>query len=152
MRGDQLPTAADGTVRLCLEIDLDREPITGTLSAPDEAPSRFMGWIGLTAALEGLRRGSRPRGRRRPGKGWPILTPTERKVIELVCEGHSNPEIARRLSVSPRTIQAHLTNVYRKLAVGGRTELVALAMRREMGGEDDEARQRQKRNPPDTSD
>lgn len=58
MRGDQLPTPADGTVRLCLEIDLHREPITGTLGLPDKAPSHFTGWIGLTAALEGLRRGT----------------------------------------------------------------------------------------------
>ncbi|MGH2748068.1 MAG: response regulator transcription factor [Actinomycetota bacterium] len=76
-----------------------------------------------------------PSGWKRPSKGWPSLTPTELKIIELVCEGHSNPEIARRLSVSARTIQAHLTNVYRKLDVGGRTELVALAVRRERGGE-----------------
>ncbi len=52
------------------------------------------------------------------------LTPSERTVAELVCEGLSNPEIAQRLSVSRRTVQSHLRSVYSKLKVTTRLQLV----------------------------
>lgn len=52
------------------------------------------------------------------------LTPSERTVAELVCEGLSNPEIAQRLSLSRRTVQSHLRRVYSKLKVTTRLQLV----------------------------
>ena len=52
------------------------------------------------------------------------LTAGERKVAERVAEGRRNDEIAAELGVSPRTVEWHLTNVYRKLRVRSRTELV----------------------------
>ncbi len=71
-----------------------------------------------------------------PG-GRERLTPTERRVVALVCEGLTNPEIARRLSVSPRTIQGHLLKVFRKLKVSSRTQLVARVVRAEMQNRSD---------------
>jgi DNA-binding CsgD family transcriptional regulator len=53
------------------------------------------------------------------------LTPREREVIEMALDGASNPEIARRLWVTKRTVEFHLTNAYRKLGVAGRWELAA---------------------------
>ncbi|MEV6716747.1 helix-turn-helix transcriptional regulator [Lentzea sp. NPDC051208] len=41
----------------------------------------------------------------------------------LVIEGNSNDEIAHKLNVSRRTIEFHLTNIYRKLGVRRRTQL-----------------------------
>jgi DNA-binding CsgD family transcriptional regulator len=52
------------------------------------------------------------------------LTTTERLVVDLVAGGHRNKEIAERLGVGPRTIEKHLTRVYRKLGVSGRPELL----------------------------
>ena len=63
---------------------------------------------------------------------WGKLTPAERRVVELVCEGLTNPGIAKRLSISPRTVQRHLYEVFRKVGVGSRTALVADAVRREL--------------------
>jgi ATP/maltotriose-dependent transcriptional regulator MalT len=60
-------------------------------------------------------------GGRTPGTG--ALTPTERRVAELVAQGHSNREVADRLFLSVKTVAAHLTNVYVKLGVRSRTEL-----------------------------
>lgn len=60
------------------------------------------------------------------------LTPAERKVVTLVCEGLTNPEIAQHLSVSRRTIQGHLLKVFKKLHVSTRTQLVARVLREEM--------------------
>ncbi len=53
------------------------------------------------------------------------LTPTEERVVSLVGEGLSNKEVAAALSVSLRTVEAHLTRVYAKLGVRSRAALVA---------------------------
>jgi DNA-binding CsgD family transcriptional regulator len=49
------------------------------------------------------------------------LTAREHEVLVLVADGRTNPEIADRLSVSPRTVQKHLEHVYEKLGVSTRT-------------------------------
>ena len=67
--------------------------------------------------------------RKRPSKGWASLTPTELDVVRLACEGLGNKEIATRLFVSPRTVQAHLSHVYSKLGVSSRVQLVQVARR-----------------------
>ncbi|MGH7857437.1 MAG: ATP-binding protein, partial [Candidatus Binatia bacterium] len=66
--------------------------------------------------------------RARSVTGWDSLTPTEVRVVELVCEGMTNREAAERLFVSRRTIDTHLTHVFQKLGVRSRTQLVARAM------------------------
>jgi two-component system, NarL family, response regulator NreC len=58
------------------------------------------------------------------------LTPREREVLYLAAQGHSNPEIAARLSISPRTAEAHRAHVLRKLGLHGQTDLVRYALRR----------------------
>jgi DNA-binding CsgD family transcriptional regulator len=55
----------------------------------------------------------------------PELTATERRVAELVAEGLSNKEVAARLFVTVRTVEANLTKVYAKLGVHSRTELAS---------------------------
>jgi DNA-binding CsgD family transcriptional regulator len=67
--------------------------------------------------------------RRRPASGWGALTPTELDVVRLVGEGLANKEIGKRLFVSPRTVQSHLTHVYNKLGVGSRVQLAQEATR-----------------------
>jgi predicted ATPase/class 3 adenylate cyclase/DNA-binding CsgD family transcriptional regulator len=67
--------------------------------------------------------------RKRPSKGWASLTPTELDVVRLACEGLGNKEIATRLFVSPRTVQAHLSHVYSKLGVSSRVQLAQVASR-----------------------
>jgi predicted ATPase/class 3 adenylate cyclase/DNA-binding CsgD family transcriptional regulator len=67
--------------------------------------------------------------RKRPSAGWESLTPAEQSVVRLVCEGLGNKEIAARLFVSPRTVQAHLSHVYTKLGISTRVQLVQIAAR-----------------------
>lgn len=55
------------------------------------------------------------------------LAPTERQVAGLVMEGATNREIAARLFVSVKTVEATLTRVYRKLGIRSRVDIVRLA-------------------------
>jgi predicted ATPase/class 3 adenylate cyclase/DNA-binding CsgD family transcriptional regulator len=72
----------------------------------------------------------RGRGERnRPTSGWASLTPTECDVVRLVSEGLANKDIAKRLFVSPRTVQTHLTHVYTKLGLASRVQLAQEAAR-----------------------
>ena len=50
------------------------------------------------------------------------LTPTERRIADLVAAGQSNPEIAAALYVSVKTVEANLTRIYRKLGLRGRVQ------------------------------
>ena len=53
----------------------------------------------------------------------------ELDVMKLLMQGHSNKEIARRLVISERTVQTHLSNIFAKMEVGSRTEAVLVALR-----------------------
>lgn len=61
--------------------------------------------------------------RKRASSGWGSLTRAELDVVKLVSEGLGNKEVAARLFVSPRTVQAHLTHVYTKLGLTSRVQL-----------------------------
>jgi DNA-binding CsgD family transcriptional regulator len=51
------------------------------------------------------------------------LTPSERRIADLVAEGKTNKEVAATLVVADRTVESALTQIYRKLGVRSRTEL-----------------------------
>lgn len=54
----------------------------------------------------------------------PLLSPREQEVLQLIARGFSYAEIARLQSVSVHTVQTHIKNLYRKLAVRSRGEAV----------------------------
>jgi DNA-binding CsgD family transcriptional regulator len=53
------------------------------------------------------------------------LTATERRVAELAATGLTNREVASKAFMSPKTVQANLARVYRKLGISSRAELGA---------------------------
>lgn len=57
------------------------------------------------------------------------LTRREREVAELIRQRLTNPQIAERLVVSPKTVEIHASNIFRKLGVSRRSE-VAEALER----------------------
>ena len=59
------------------------------------------------------------------------LTDRETEVLRLLADGLSNAEIAQRLYLSPNTLKAHTQNIYSKLDVHSRVQLVNKA--RELG-------------------
>jgi DNA-binding CsgD family transcriptional regulator len=77
----------------------------------------------------GLRRGTRS-PHRTARSGWDALTQTESEIVTLTAQGLTNPEIGRRLFISPRTVQSHLSHVFLKLGVASRVELAARAASR----------------------
>jgi DNA-binding CsgD family transcriptional regulator len=95
-----------------------RQPLRRGLDLADRS--------GATALAERARdeliaAGGRPRRRRLSGAE--ALTPSERRVAELVASGMSNREAAEALFVTKKAIEFHLGNVYRKLGVSSRAEL-----------------------------
>jgi DNA-binding NarL/FixJ family response regulator len=58
------------------------------------------------------------------------LSPREREVYDLLCEGHSNIEIARRLFISHATAKVHVRHVYDKLGIRSRTAIALSAASR----------------------
>ena len=57
------------------------------------------------------------------------LTPREKEVLRLLAQGLDNEAIARRLVVTKRTVQNHVSNIYGKLEVPSRTEAMLYAIR-----------------------
>lgn len=86
------------------------------------------------STAEAISHALRGRGeRKRATRGWAALTRAEHDVVHLVGDGLANKEIAGRLFVSPRTVQAHLTHVYAKLGLTSRVQLAQEAARRQAG-------------------
>ncbi|WP_445166065.1 response regulator transcription factor [Mycolicibacterium sp. Dal123E01] len=62
----------------------------------------------------------------------PLLTPRERETVQMIAEGLSVPQMAKRLHLSPTTVRTHVQNLYEKLGVSDRGAAVAEAMRRRL--------------------
>jgi len=59
-------------------------------------------------------------------KAWIVLTEREREVVQMVGGGLSNAEISQRLFLSQFTVKTHLKNIYTKLGINSRTQLINL--------------------------
>lgn len=88
--------------------------------------TRDIARIAAQLRQHGIKRGTR-RSHVRATSGWESLTATERKVVDLVAQRLSNPEVAERLFISRHTVESHLKNIYRKLGLSSRTALAAEA-------------------------
>lgn len=75
-------------------------------------------------------RGEAERIGRRPANEF---TNAEIRIATLVAEGHSNKEVAQRLFISTKTVEATLTRLYGKIGIRSRTELVRWAIERQAG-------------------
>lgn len=65
-----------------------------------------------------------------PVDPYDSLTRRERQVLQMAAQGMNNPEIARRLLISVRTVEMHRANMLKKMGINGQTELVRYALKR----------------------
>jgi DNA-binding CsgD family transcriptional regulator/tetratricopeptide (TPR) repeat protein len=97
--------------------------------------STRMGFDAFAASCRALQRRAGVRQRRRGRGGTPVpaglaalgITTREADVLILVAAGMTNPQIADRLYISPRTVKSHLESLLRKTGCTGRTQLATLA-------------------------
>ena len=68
----------------------------------------------------------------KPDQGRPseLLSERETEVLKLAARGMSNKDIAEKLFISVRTVQAHLRSIFNKLGVGSRSEAIIHALKR----------------------
>ena len=64
-----------------------------------------------------------------PANAFPELTEREREVLALIVDGKSNAQIAEMLSLSPKTVSNHISNIFSKLQVLDRAQAVTKARR-----------------------
>ncbi|MEV6522838.1 LuxR C-terminal-related transcriptional regulator [Longispora sp. NPDC051575] len=95
-------------------------PVALVLARAGADPRRTAGWLELAGTMV-------------DGTPWkvpevrtPGLTRREQEVMELAVAGASAKDIAERLFIGERTVETHLANIYRKLGVRSRIELLAL--------------------------
>ncbi|MGD0093286.1 MAG: response regulator transcription factor [Planctomycetota bacterium] len=70
----------------------------------------------------------RPKPEEQQEKRLDILSPREREVCGLLAHGHTNAEMAKKLFISPRTVEMHRASLMNKLGLKGRAEVLRFAM------------------------
>lgn len=95
-----------------------REPLRSAIEI-----ARSCGAVPLAERAHQELRATGAKPRRLEFSGVEALTARERQIAELAAAGRSNPEIAQSLFVTRRTVETHLTSIYRKLDIVSREEL-----------------------------
>jgi DNA-binding NarL/FixJ family response regulator len=67
-----------------------------------------------------------------PKSSYDLLSDREREILVLLAEGVALKEIAKRLNLSVKTVEAHKYNLMRKLDLHDRSELIRYAIRRRL--------------------
>ncbi|WP_197087845.1 response regulator transcription factor [Micromonospora sp. HK10] len=107
----------------------DGDRIVGAIRAVAAGEAVFGSDIaaGVLRVLAAHRRGDRP------SRPFPILTDREREVLDLIAAGLGNREIARRLTLSDKTVRNHVTNIFAKLRVADRAQAIIRARQAGLG-------------------
>jgi len=127
--GDLPPTARGtaniGAARVLIAAHRDDEARTRVRTATDLL-QRWSGWRAEQLAALRSRLGLHDD---EVTEATPLLTPREREVAQLVADGLTNAELAKRLYISPRTAAVHVSNILRKLGVASRTDVAGALAR-----------------------
>ena len=112
--------ALGSALRLARKPSDAREPLRRALELADACNAAL---LAEHARSELYAAGARPRTTALSGPA--SLTASERRVAERAAEGETNRDIAQGLFVTPKTVEVHLSSVYRKLGIKSRRELAA---------------------------
>ncbi len=66
-------------------------------------------------------------------EAFPELTAREREILDIIARGRSNPEIARELYLSQKTVRNHVSNIFLKLQVADRSQAIVRAREAGLG-------------------
>jgi DNA-binding NarL/FixJ family response regulator len=105
---------------------IDRERAIETLRDVAQSAST----LGAVTEQHAAEKALRALGVRTWGRGRATtesLTTREQEIARLIAEGASNPEIAQKLFLSRKTVERHVSNVFKKIGVRNRAELAAKA-------------------------
>ena len=69
-------------------------------------------------------------------KAFPELTAREREILDLIAQHKANPEIAKSLYLSPKTVRNHISNIFIKLRVADRAQAIIRAREAGLGRND----------------
>jgi PAS domain S-box-containing protein len=132
-------TLGDRTCILCSFQDITaRRRSEEELVKAIEAVMADASWFsrGVVEKLAALRHPPRPgQSPAQAAAGVADLTPREREVLTLVCQGKSDPEIATELKLARNTVRNHVASLYQKLGVNRRSALVVWARERGIGAD-----------------
>jgi two-component system response regulator NreC len=123
---DEDPVAAQRALTVGASGYVSAERITGELSRAVRAAVRGEQFLSPQVAtrLEALHQALTEH----------TLTPREVEVLRLIALGHTSVEIARKLHLSPRTVETHRAHIHKKLQLTTRAQLVRYALRRGLLG------------------
>lgn len=117
---------------------LDRYALIAQASSrspePEMMPKEARSRVKDNGELDFLTQNSEIGDRPSPDPNSPSLTQREREVLDLLTEGLSNIQIGSRLHLSPRTIEKHVSSLFRKTLSNNRAELVRFAMEHHLIG------------------
>ena len=111
-------------VRGCAHVDIDGQLLKRVVVAVQQGELWIRRRITLRL-LDELSENARGRveHRRMTDTRLAVLTQREREIAALIGNGETNKQIARQLSITERTVKAHLTEIFRKLGIGDRLRL-----------------------------
>jgi DNA-binding NarL/FixJ family response regulator len=69
------------------------------------------------------------RGANASRKKGDLFSERERQVVDHVCAGYANKEVASKLNISEQTVKAHLNRIFRKLGITSRSQLIAITLK-----------------------
>jgi len=130
-----------GAAELFAAMECPYDAALALLDAPEELALRkaldICAGLGALATARIIRQKMRslgirsiPKGLRATTREHPLgLTQREQEVLELLCEGRTNVDIATKLVISPKTVDHHVSAVLGKLGVSRRTDAAAAARR-----------------------
>jgi two-component system response regulator NreC len=88
---------------------------------------RYMSPRALSVVVDHAREGGKGTGTR-----YDLLTDREREVLKLLADGYSSKDLALKLALSVKTVDAHKYNLMKKLAIHNRADLVKYAIRKKL--------------------